>query len=317
MISIENLTKSYGDFTAVDSVSVEIPDGQFTVLLGPSGSGKTTVLRMINRMITPTSGKILMDGVDLSTRIPEHLRRDMGYVIQNSGLFPNMSVSRNVGTVPRLLGWDRTRVEARVVDMLNLVGLDHAVYGAKMPSELSGGEAQRVGVARALAADPPVILMDEPFGAVDPITRTRLQLELKSLHRRLKKTIIFVTHDIDEAVLLADRIVLLKGGVLQQCATVEEIWKRPANEFVASFFGSDLGLRIMQRHTLADITLDALTGTDSEGPKVSESATLKDALAALVDSPSGRIVVMRDRTPLGVATFESLTEALSEERCCR
>lgn len=313
MISIDRLTKSYGEFTAVDSLSLDIPDGQLTVLLGPSGSGKTTVLRMINRMVAPTSGHVLMDGVDLSSRKPEHLRRDMGYVIQNSGLFPNMTVNRNVGTVPRLLGWDPARVGARVAEMLDLVGLDPDVYGTKMPSQLSGGEAQRVGVARALAADPPVILMDEPFGAVDPLTRTRLQVELKSLHRRLKKTIIFVTHDIDEAVLLADKIALLKAGALQQYATVEEIWKRPANEFVASFFGRDLGLRIMQRHVLASVPLLAMAGNEAGEPHVSDSATLKDALAALVDSPTGRIVVTRNGLPVGVATFASLTSALSED----
>lgn len=310
MIEIDRLSKRYDDFVAVDSVSLDIPDGQFTVLLGPSGSGKTTLLRMLNRMATPTSGTVRLDSVDLGTEKPENLRRRMGYVIQNTGLFPNMTVRRNVGTVPRLLGWDRARTRARADEMLELVGLDPNVYASKLPSQLSGGEAQRVGVARALAADPPIILMDEPFGAVDPITRTRLQLELKSLHERLRKTIVFVTHDIDEAVLLADRIVLLRRGVLQQYASAEELWKRPANEFVRDFFGDDLGLRIMQRHTLGEIELLPMNGEPIDLPRADVTATLKDALAALVDKRAERIVVTSVGRPVGTATFDTLVRAL-------
>lgn len=312
MIQIDRLSKRYGDFIAVDELSLEVPDGQFTVLLGPSGSGKTTVLRMLNRMIAPSSGTVTLDGVDVSTRRAEDLRRHMGYVIQNTGLFPNMNVQRNVGTVPRLLGWDRGRINARVDEMLDLVGLDPAVYAPKMPSQLSGGEAQRVGVARALAADPPVILMDEPFGAVDPITRTRLQLELKSLHGRLRKTIVFVTHDIDEAVLLADRIVLLRNGVLEQYASAEELWKRPASEFVRTFFGDSLGLRIMQRRSLGDVDLLPVDG-DRDLPELDASATLRDALAELVDKRTDRIVVTRAGALVGTASFEVLVAALGGE----
>lgn len=310
MIEISGLTKRYDDFTAVDGLDLVVPDGQFTVLLGPSGSGKTTVLRMLNRMIVPTAGTVLLDGVDVATRRVEDLRRGIGYVIQNTGLFPNMSVRRNVATVPRLLGWDRTRTEKRVAEMLELVGLDPDTYAAKMPSQLSGGEAQRVGVARALAADPPVLLMDEPFGAVDPITRGRLQLEMKRLHGVLKKTIVFVTHDIDEAVLLADRIAVLKGGVLQQYAAPEELWKHPANDFVADFFGADLGLRVMIRRDLGSIELRPLPNTLDGLPHLDDSATLREALAEIVDKRVDSVVVTRDGAPIGSASFETLMCAL-------
>ena len=315
MIEITGLTKSYGDFTAVDNVSLSIPDGQFTVLLGPSGSGKTTVLRMLNRMVTPTSGEIRINGHDTSAEKPEHLRRSMGYVIQNTGLFPNMTVRRNVATVPRLLGWDRKRTRDRVDEMLDIVGLDPAVYAEKLPSQLSGGEAQRVGVARALAADPPILLMDEPFGAVDPITRDRLQLEMKRLQRQLKKTVVFVTHDIDEAVLLSDKIALLKGGVLQQYANPDELWKQPANEFVRDFFGDSFGLRIMVRHGLSEIELEPVgAGTDGL-PRVPIEATLKEALAELIDKRAERVLVLDAAgTPAGTVAFTTLLCALGQER---
>ena len=315
MIEITGLTKTYGDFTAVDNVNLSIPDGQFTVLLGPSGSGKTTVLRMLNRMVTPTSGEIRINGQDTSAEKPEHLRRSMGYVIQNTGLFPNMTVRRNVATVPRLLGWDRKRTRDRVDEMLDIVGLDPAVYADKLPSQLSGGEAQRVGVARALAADPPILLMDEPFGAVDPITRDRLQLEMKRLQRQLKKTVVFVTHDIDEAVLLSDKIALLKGGVLQQYANPDELWKQPANEFVRDFFGESFGLRIMVRHGLSEITLEPV-GERADGlPRIAIEATLKEALAELIDKRAERILVLdAGGKPAGTVSFTTLMCALGEAR---
>lgn len=312
MITIENLRREYDSFVAVDGLNLEIPDGQFTVLLGPSGSGKTTVLRMLNRMVSPTSGTVRLDGEDLGLRKAEQLRRTMGYVIQNTGLFPNMTVRRNVATVPRLLGWDKTRTNARVDEMLDLVGLDPTTYAQKLPSQLSGGEAQRVGVARALAADPPIILMDEPFGAVDPVTRTRLQLELRNLHQKLKKTIVFVTHDIDEAVLLADKIALLKNGKLQQYDTAEGFWKHPANDFVREFFGRDLGLRLMQRHSVSELALLPTIEGDAS-PKIDAGSSLNDALAALVNSATGRVVVVSAGRTIGVATFELIVDALNKE----
>jgi len=313
VIEISGLSKRYEEFVAVDGLDLRIPDGQFTVLLGPSGSGKTTVLRMLNRMVTPTSGTVTIGGVDVATERVEDLRRRMGYVIQNTGLFPNMTVSRNVGTVPRLLGWDRKRIAARADEMLEIVGLDPAVYGSKMPSQLSGGEAQRVGVARALAADPPILLMDEPFGAVDPITRERLQIEMKRLQRQLEKTVVFVTHDIDEAVLLADKIALLKNGVLQQYATPEELWKRPANSFVSDFFGSDFGLRIMIRHEVGQLDLVPAPADSASLPRLDVRATLKEALAELVDKRADSVLVTRDDTVLGAVTFDVLMCSLNRD----
>jgi len=313
VIEITGLTKRYDDFVAVDGLDLEIPDGQFTVLLGPSGSGKTTVLRMLNRMITPSSGTVKIGGVDVAAEKVEDLRRSMGYVIQNTGLFPNMSVLRNVGTVPRLLGWDRKRIAERAEEMLELVGLDPAVYGAKMPSQLSGGEAQRVGVARALAADPPILLMDEPFGAVDPITRERLQMEMRRLQYQLKKTVVFVTHDIDEAVLLADKIALLKNGVLQQYDSPEVLWKQPANSFVSDFFGTDFGLRIMIRHEIGSLDLRPVPADEAALPRLDVSATLKEALAELVDKRADAVIVTRDGVAIGSVTFDALMCALNKD----
>lgn len=314
MIEVRGLTKVYGEFRAVDDVSLQAADGEFTVLLGPSGSGKTTMLRMINRMVEPTSGQVMIDGRDAATLRPEALRRTMGYVIQNTGLFPHMSIRRNVATVPRLLGWDRKRTDARVDEMLDLVGLDPGVYGKKRPSQLSGGEAQRVGVARALAADPPVLLMDEPFGAVDPLTRERLQLEMKRLQARLRKTILFVTHDIDEAVLLADRIALLRDGRLEQFDTPERLWTAPASAFVSDFLGDNLGLRIMARHRLSAIALEPLgeAADCPSAPHVDAEATLKDALAELVGARAERLVVCRDGRPLGSIGFDALIAAMRD-----
>ncbi len=314
MIEIADLTKRYGSFTAVDSVSLTVEQGQFTVLLGPSGSGKTTVLRMINRMVEPTSGRVLLNGVDTATMRPESLRRTMGYVIQNTGLFPNMTIRRNVATVPRLLGWDRRRIEERVSEMLDLVGLDPDTYASKYPHQLSGGEAQRVGVARALAADPPVLLMDEPFGAVDPLTRERLQLEMKRLHAKLRKTIVFVTHDIDEAVLLADRIALLREGHLEQYAAPEKLWIEPASEFVKGFFGENLGLRIMARHCLSSVPFKPLDPSVScaAAPHVEDSVTLKEALAELVGAKATKLIVCHEGAPRGVVDFETLVKALGD-----
>ncbi len=314
MIEISGLTKRYGDFTAVDGVDLEVEDGQLAVLLGPSGSGKTTLLRMVNRMIEPTSGIVRISGRDTASFRPEELRRSMGYVIQNTGLFPNMTIRKNVATVPRLLGWDRKRTDARIDELLDLVGLDPDTYGPKLPSQLSGGEAQRVGVARALAADPPLLLMDEPFGAVDPLTRERLQHEMKRLQEKVRKTILFVTHDIDEAVLLADRIALLRGGVLQQYSEPELMWREPANEFVRGFFGENLGLRIMARHCLSSVALDPLLDDASSEvlPRIDASATLKEALAELVGSRADRVLVVDGDRALGTFGFAALVRALGD-----
>jgi osmoprotectant transport system ATP-binding protein len=261
---------------------------------------------------------VLLDGRDTAEMDSEALRRSMGYVIQSTGLFPNMTIRRNVATVPRLLRWERERIDARVNDMLALVGLDPALYAAKYPHELSGGEAQRVGVARALAADPPVLLMDEPFGAVDPITREHLQVEMKRIQRELRKTVVFVTHDIDEAIMLADRIVLLREGRIEQSGTPEELWRHPASDFVRDFFGENLGLRIMARHCLSSVALEPLAGDGSWRalPQMPETATLKEALAELVGSGAERLVVISEGTPVGAFGFPQLVVALGAGLDC-
>ncbi len=261
---------------AVGDLSLEIPAGELVALVGPSGCGKTTTLRMINRLEEPTAGRIDIDGVDART-IPVHeLRRGIGYVIQQTGLFPHRTVAQNIATVPGLLGWERTRIRERVDQLVDVVGLDPAILG-RYPSQLSGGQQQRVGVARALAADPPVLLMDEPYSAVDPIVRTRLQDELLDLQRRLRKTVVFVTHDIDEAIKLADRVAILQvGGVLQQYASPAELLRSPANPFVEQFLGRERALRRMALLTVGD--------TDPRrGPVVQVGATADEVEAVMTE----------------------------------
>jgi osmoprotectant transport system ATP-binding protein len=241
---------------AVNDLSLSIPAGKICVLVGPSGCGKTTSLKMVNRLIEPTSGRILLDGVDAATRELTELRRGIGYVIQQTGLFPHQTIVENVGTVPRLLGWPGARIKARSEELLSLVGLDPAKYARRFPSQLSGGERQRVGVARALAADPPVMLMDEPFGAVDPIVRERLQDEFLRLQEELAKTILFVTHDIDEAIKMGDLVAVLQlGGKVAQFGTPAELLASPASDFVARFVGADRGLKRLALSRVADLTL--------------------------------------------------------------
>ena len=247
MINLIDVTKYYGSKLAVSSLSLEVRDGQVCVLIGPSGCGKTTTLRMINRLIDPSSGRILIGDTDISKLNPEKLRRTMGYSIQGVGLFPHMTVAQNIAVVPDLLHWEKPRVTERVQEMLELVGLSPSEYSAKYPAELSGGQAQRVGVARALAADPPILLMDEPFGAVDPLTRERLQTQFYLIQEKLHKAVILVTHDIDEAVRLADRIAVMESGVLMQYDTPENILQRPAGKFVRDFVGTDRALKRLSR----------------------------------------------------------------------
>ena len=247
MIELRNITKIYGDHVAVDDLSIIVDDGEVAVLIGPSGCGKTTTLRMINRLIEPTSGQILIDGVDATTLKPEQLRRHIGYAIQSVGLFPHLTVAENIATVPKLLGWKADRIVKRASELLELVGLDSSQYAGKYPRQLSGGEAQRVGVARALAADPPVLLMDEPFGAVDPLNRDRLQVEFVKIQRELKKTVVFVTHDVDEAIRLADKIALMRLGHLEQYDSPETLLDHPASKFVHDFVGADAALKRLGR----------------------------------------------------------------------
>jgi len=245
MIRLECVTKRYDDGTvAVDQLSLEVERGELVALVGPSGCGKSTTLRMVNRLVEPTSGRIWLDGVDVTHSDPVRLRRGIGYVIQRVGLFPHLTVAGNVACVPDLLGWDSARTRGRVAELLDLVGLDAATYAERYPHELSGGQQQRVGVARALAADPPVLLMDEPFGAVDPVARAQLQSRFRRIQASLHKTVLFVTHDIEEAVRLADRIAVFSpGGVLEQIAAPAELLAAPAGESVATFVGLDRGIR--------------------------------------------------------------------------
>ncbi|MHB1486927.1 MAG: ABC transporter ATP-binding protein [Acidimicrobiales bacterium] len=267
MIRLEQVTKRYGARVAVDALSLEVASGETCVLVGPSGCGKTTTVRMINRLVEPSDGRIFLDGEDVTNADPVDLRRRIGYVIQSSGLFPHQKVAENVACVPRLLGWDKARTRRRVDELLELVGLDPGEFAGRYPHELSGGQAQRVGVARALGADPPLLLMDEPFGATDPITRERLQGEFLALQGRLGKTVVMVTHDIEEAVRMGDRIAIMaQGGRLEQYDTPTEVLGHPATEFVASFVGAERGLRRMAvTHVQAtDLESVAMVGPDDD-----------------------------------------------------
>jgi osmoprotectant transport system ATP-binding protein len=244
-VEFRHVTKHYAAHErgpgAVNDLSLEVPPGQICVLVGPSGCGKTTTLKMVNRLVEPTSGEVLVDGQNVAAIEVTRLRRRIGYVIQQIGLFPHETIAENVATVPKLLGWKRDRIRARVDELLSLIGLDPARVGRRYPSQLSGGERQRVGVARAMAAEPPVMLMDEPFGAVDPIVRERLQNEYLRLHRSLRTTVLFVTHDIDEAIKMGDRVAVLQhGGRLAQYAPPVDLLLHPANDFVARFVGADV-----------------------------------------------------------------------------
>ena len=255
MIRLENLTKRFPgqDEPAVEELTMDIYDGEIVVLVGPSGCGKTTTMKMINRIIEPTGGKIFLEGEDVTNVNPDKLRRRMGYVIQQIGLFPHMTIADNIATVPRMLGWDKNRISERVDELLETVGLNSS-FKSRYPKELSGGQRQRIGVARAMAADPPVLLMDEPFGAIDPITRERLQDEFLRLQEEIKKTIVFVTHDIDEAIKMGDRIAILQQrSRIAQYDTPERILTDPANEFVEEFIGSGASIKRLSLSRVADI----------------------------------------------------------------
>jgi osmoprotectant transport system ATP-binding protein len=280
MIDIENVSKSYDGRTVVGGLTLSVPQGALCVLLGPSGCGKSTILRMINRLIPFDSGTIRLGGQDVLTIAPEALRRRIGYAIQSTGLFPHWRVEDNIATVPRLLGWPPARVRDRVAELLTLLRLDPEIYRGKYPHQLSGGEQQRVGVARALAADPDVLLMDEPFAAVDPVTRAALQGEVARIHRATGKTIVFVTHDIEEALRLATMIAIIERGRLAQFATPLDTIERPANDFVRNFVGAQgIGLKLLSVRRVAD---RLRPGEIADGEAIAADATLADALAAMV-----------------------------------
>jgi osmoprotectant transport system ATP-binding protein len=291
VIRLESLTKRWDNGqVAVDSLDLEVREGEITMLVGPSGCGKTTTLKMINRLIEPTGGRIFLAGEDVTGSDPVELRRRIGYVIQHVGLFPHLDVADNVATVPRLLKWEKSRIRARVDELLELVGLDPAQYRGRYPHQLSGGQRQRVGVARALGVDPPVLLMDEPFGAIDPISRDRLQGEFLRLQAEVGKTVVFVTHDIDEAVRLGDRIAVLRqGGVLEQYAPPADVLGRPASPFVADFVGADRGLK---RLSVIPIDVSRLEQPPMVGPEVSlaDARSLVGGGAAAVVDSDGRLL---------------------------
>jgi len=295
VITFESVSKRFPDgTTAVDDLSLEVPEGEVAVFVGPSGCGKTTTLRMVNRMIEPTDGTITVDGQDAMKIDPPELRRRIGYVIQQIGLFPHRTIAENIATVPQLIDWDKKRTNERVDELIEVVGLPDEVRD-RYPHQLSGGQQQRVGVARALAVDPPIMLMDEPFGAVDPIVRSRLQDEFLRLQRDVKKTIVFVTHDIDEAIKMGDRIAIMsEGGHLQQYASPEEILAHPATDFVASFLGAERGLK-----RLALIPVSKVSAV--EGPVVGPDDDGARARAVARDNGSDWVVIVKDRKLLGWA----------------
>ena len=310
-VVFDHVTKHYGANEAkkgapgaVNELSLTVPAGKICVLVGPSGCGKTTSLKMVNRLIEPTSGKIMLDGVDASTREVIELRRHIGYVIQQVGLFPHQTVEENVATVPRLLGWSEEKQRTRAGELLELIGLPPARYARRYPSQLSGGERQRVGVARALAADPPIMLMDEPFGAVDPIVRERLQNEFLRLQEDLAKTILFVTHDIDEAIKMGDLVAVLQvGGELAQFGTPAEILANPASDFVARFVGADRGLKRLSLYRVDDVPLETL-------PIGNVGELSAPARARLLAHPFEYLLVLdADNRPLGWASLSSVSSA--------
>ncbi len=306
-LELRNVSKQYAGQRepAIPDLSLSVDAGEVCVLVGPSGSGKTTAMRLINRMIPLTSGDILLGGESVLAREPNELRREIGYVIQQIGLFPHQTVAENVATVPRLLGWEKQRIGARVEELLELIGMDPEEIGPRYPAQLSGGQRQRVGVARALAADPPLMLMDEPFGAIDPINRTRLQDEFLGLQESVRKTVVFVTHDIDEAIKMGDKIAILRqGGELAQYDSPAQILTNPADDFVAEFVGADRALKRLGLTTLQDVKLLERNGLEPAG-QVQRTATIRDALSQLIAEGGRPLEVVDDGgTPAGMVTLE-------------
>jgi osmoprotectant transport system ATP-binding protein len=309
VIRLEQVTKRYGETAAVNELSLEVSKGEVCVLIGPSGCGKTTILRMINRLIRPSSGRIFVNGQDAAGIEAEKLRRSIGYAIQSVGLFPHMTVSDNIAVVPRLLHWEKSRIARRVEELLELVGLSPSEYARKYPNQLSGGEAQRIGVARALAADPPIMLMDEPFGAVDPLTRERLQAQFVHIQQEVKKTTLLVTHDLDEAIRLADRIAIMESGMLVQYDTPEVILSKPINKFVRDFVGSDRALKRLSRISIKNFIKPAVAVSVVWSAKEAITSARGRRWLWVVDDDE-RLIGWADRNAL--AQSASTKEAMDE-----
>ena len=320
MIEFQSVVKEFpGGVRAVDDLELSVEEGEISVLIGPSGCGKTTSMRLVNRLIPLTSGRIIVDGRDNLEFAPEDLRRKIGYAIQQIGLFPHMTVAQNVAVVPRLLGWEERRIRSRVDALLELVGLDPGVHRDVYPRQLSGGQQQRVGVARALGADPPIMLMDEPFGAVDPITRSVLQDEFLQIQATIAKTVVFVTHDIDEAIKMGDRIAVMRDGALVQYATPDELLAQPADDFVRAFVGGDRHLKRLGLVRVRDVMAapdDHIA--DLDGETVLEHTSVRDALSVLVGRGfDATPVVDSEGRVCGVITLKGLRAAVrraAEER---
>jgi osmoprotectant transport system ATP-binding protein len=309
-LELRHVSKQYAGQRepAISDLSLFVGAGEVCVLVGPSGSGKTTAMRLINRMIPLSGGDILLGGSSVLDREPNELRREIGYVIQQIGLFPHQTVNENIATVPRLLGWDKARTASRVRELLSLIGMDPDEIGPRYPTQLSGGQRQRVGVARALAADPPLMLMDEPFGAIDPITRARLQDEFLRLQASVRKTVVFVTHDIDEAIKMGDRIAILRqGGHLAQYDTPAEILTNPADDFVAEFVGADRALKRLGLATLEQVELLSPNGLKPGSDRVALTATIRDALSQLLAAGGSPLTVVDEQDHVaGIVTLELL-----------
>lgn len=303
MIKLENVIKKFGNQTAVDNLSLEIKTGEICAFVGESGCGKSTTLRMINRLIPFDSGSIKIDNKDINEYDPVELRRSIGYVVQSTGLFPHMNVRENISVVPRLLGWKEDEILPRVKELISLVGLDVKSYINKYPSELSGGEAQRIGVARALAANPDIILMDEPFGAVDPLNRNNLQNEFLKIQKQLKKTIIFVTHDIEEAIKMGDKIAIMSKGKLECFDSPENILSSE-NEFVRSFLGSETYIKLLSKFNVKDWMQDK---KDDDFKNIIDSNNnIKEALAIMIENGVDKINVVEDSKIIGTVVFSDI-----------
>ncbi|MCL6553346.1 MAG: ATP-binding cassette domain-containing protein [Firmicutes bacterium] len=323
MIAFEHVEKRYPGQTqpAVQDVSFTVPEGRTCVLVGPSGCGKTTLLKMVNRLIEPTAGVVRVAGRNVAEADPVQLRRHVGYVIQQIGLFPHMTIAENVATVPRLLGWSSARIARRVDELLALVGMDPAVYRDRYPRQLSGGQAQRVGVARALAADPPIMLLDEPFGALDPITREHLQAEFLKIQQRLRKTVLFVTHDLAEAFRMGDLICILNEGRVLQVGTPDEVLARPAGAFVAAFLGATRALRRLDLLRVDAVMRQAGAGADLPAPQaaappppraaVARTAPLSEALALMLAEDVTTLAVTDDGgAAAGIVTLDDIRRVM-------